>query len=72
MRRFGSSPTTATSPLSGFQIQSSTSGSSLSETCFVSDLAQAHAKLKDISGDLDTGLHAAALDVLDAEFCSRV
>jgi hypothetical protein len=38
----------------------------------VSDLAHARAKLKDISGDLDTELHAAALDVLEAEFCSRV
>jgi hypothetical protein len=38
----------------------------------VSDLAQALAKLKDISGDLDTGLLAAALDVLEAKFCHGV
>jgi hypothetical protein len=38
----------------------------------VSDLAQALAKLKDISGDLDTELLAAALDVLESEFCRGV
>ncbi|CAM0909660.1 unnamed protein product [Alopecurus aequalis] len=42
---------------------------SLADPRFVADLAQALAKLKSPSGDLDAGLLTAALDVLEAEFC---